>query len=143
MSKFSTALKRQKKPGIYRFTSSAKPETLSNQAAKLGWRVFQLDGSQAHDKQSFLREAATAMSFPSYFGKNWDALEDSINDLGWAQADGYVLVWEDAQNLAAQDPDSYKMALDILARAVKNWGKFKIPFYVLLKPPAPTAIPQL
>jgi hypothetical protein len=34
-------------------------------------------------KQALLATLATKLSFPDYFGENWDALEECIADLSW------------------------------------------------------------
>lgn len=39
-----------------------------------------------------LRESiAKKLMFPSYYGKNWDAFDECINDLGWITADKITL----------------------------------------------------
>jgi hypothetical protein len=38
-------------------------------------KVFYLDGKKINSKQTFLKQAAEAMEFPTYFGANWDAFD--------------------------------------------------------------------
>ncbi|MBR0705334.1 barstar family protein [Bradyrhizobium liaoningense] len=42
-------------------------------------------------KRALLTAIATQLSFPDYFGGNWDALEECIRDLSWLPS-GRVLV---------------------------------------------------
>ena len=46
----------------------------------------------AGDKAALLREIAAALEFPGGFGANWDALADSLGDLSWLSAPGYLLL---------------------------------------------------
>ena len=70
-----------------------------------GWRPFYLDGRQIASKSDFLQACAQALSFPSYFGYNLDALEDSLRDLSWPPAEhGYLVLFDDAGRFAAAAP---------------------------------------
>ena len=51
------------------------------------WGV--LDGSLFSDKKTAHRQIARALSFPSYYGNNLDALYDCLTEMGPAQIDLY------------------------------------------------------
>lgn len=53
--------------------------------------VGKIDGNKATSKQDFLREIAKAFQFPEYFGENYDALEECLNDLGWIGLPHYIV----------------------------------------------------
>ena len=118
-------------PGVYRTRS--QPDTLRRATETRGWRFFSIDGHAVHDKATFLQATAEAMAFPSYFGQNWDALFDSICDLSWAPASGYVLLYDYAAAFAEAHPDEWVIAHDILSDATTNWQARGVPFYVLLR----------
>jgi hypothetical protein len=121
-------------PGIYRFDSRARPATVAGQAEKQSWRAFDLDGDQIGSKSEFLRAAARAMSFPTHFGNNWDALEDSLRDLAWAPTErGYLVLYDHAGRFASAQPDEFATALDILRSAVGFWQGTPTPMVVLLR----------
>jgi RNAse (barnase) inhibitor barstar len=42
-------------------------------------------------KQELLQELAQRLSFPEYFGSNWDALIDCLSDLSWWSAPELVI----------------------------------------------------
>ncbi len=133
MSKLQAVLKQQFAPGVYRFPSEASVATLEAEAQEQGWQLFHLDGSTIEDKAGFLAAAKTVFAMPAYVGRNWDAFEEAVNDLGWAPAAGYVLVYDDAANLDDHDAPAFQTAVDILATAAGNWQAEGKPFYVLMR----------
>jgi RNAse (barnase) inhibitor barstar len=120
-------------PGVYRLRSRVSPEELAGRAAEHGWRLFHLDGRQIVDKVTFLRTAAAALAFPAYFGRNWDAFEESLTDLAWAPAQGYVILYDDVAPFATQAGADWRMALEILREATTTWHERGVPLLVLLR----------
>lgn len=133
MTTLKAALSGARPPAIYRLSSNAAPGTIRRVAQSVGWRFFYLDGAQITDKASFLDAVAQAMSFPSHFGRNWDAFEDMVNDLSWSPAPGYVLLYDHAAPFATHAPQDFKTALDILRTAASRWQADDTPFYVLVR----------
>lgn len=133
MSKLQAVLQQQLAPGVYRFPSRASLETLTAEAEAAGWQLFYLDGATIHDKASFLAAAKPAFAMPGYVGSNWDAFEEAVNDLAWAPAAGYAVVYDDAGNLDDGDPAAFGTLVDILDTAAENWGKEGKPFYALMR----------
>lgn len=130
MSKWQALLSGEIKPGVYRLPARTSARAVQHAVGSAGWRVFVLDGNKVSDKATFLSEAAKAMGFPSYFGKNWDAFEDSLNDLDWAPAQGYVILYPRAGRFA-RSPD-WKTVLSIFQVAVERWQRAGIPMYIFL-----------
>jgi hypothetical protein len=120
-------------PGIYHLRSRAQPDSIAQSAARRGWRCFYLDGRQIGDKRALMAAAARALELPSYFGHNWDALEECLNDLAWAPAAGYLLLYDDAAQLARAEPEDWATLHAILADAVAAWAARGTPMYVLLR----------
>ena len=121
-------------PDVYIYTSRARPDSLEEALAREGWLGFHLNGERIASKRSFLNACARAMSFPSYFGHNWDALEDSLRDLSWIPAQGHVLLYDHAARFATGEPDQWPIALDILRSAVAARREMGIPpLYVFLR----------
>lgn len=79
-------------------------------------------------------EIAAALQFPYYYGENWDALEECLNDLSWIRARGYLLCFADASRLLANEPKTeFEIFMDILSVACTNWTtrEPRVPFHVL------------
>ncbi len=130
MSKWQALLAGEVRPGVYRLRAHTSAETIKRTVEPAGWRVFVLDGDKISDKASFLSQVAKAMNFPQYFGRNWDAFEDSLNDLEWAPAKGYVILYPHAGHFA-KSPD-WKTVLSIFQVAVQRWQQAGTSMYVLL-----------
>ena len=120
-------------PGVYRLKSRRSPERVRDDVAAHGWQCFVLDGREIDDKATFLRACAASMRFPAYFGYNWDAFADSLTDLSWAPAAGYVVLYHHTHRFALQHPDDWVTAHDIFVEAAVFWGSRGVPFYVLLQ----------
>ncbi len=120
-------------PGLYRLLHRGNTAAIGAIVATHGWRFFHLDGRHARDKATFLAAAAAAMAFPAYFGHNWDAFEECVNDLSWAPASGYVLLYDHLWWLACDSAPAWQSACAILQEASRNWSKEGIPFYTLVR----------
>ncbi len=57
--------------------------------------------------------------FPGYFGFNWDALYDCLNDFEWIPCKKIVVVHERLPNFVDED---LKIYLEILRDAVASWS---------------------
>ena len=120
-------------PGLYRLLHRGSAAAIGAAAAAHGWRLFHLDGRYARDKTTFLAAAAATMAFPAYFGYNWDAFEECVNDLSWVPASGYVLLYDHLWWLACDCVPTWQSARAILEEASQNWSKEGIPFYTLVR----------
>ncbi|WP_367115097.1 barstar family protein [Actinophytocola sp.] len=83
----------------------------------------EVDGTGVRGKVEALDAIAAAMSFPDWFGRNLDALYDSLRDLSWLPAGEHVLVWSAPEVLQAADPRAYQTIVDVL-RDASEPGRF-------------------
>jgi hypothetical protein len=132
MKDWSKIFKSYKDSDIYTIQQDDNIDQIEKVAITNGFTVFKVDLSGILTKQGFLRSAAKAMQFPSYFGQNWDAFEECLTDFEWCTAMGYVLIFRAVESFTHIAPDEIKMARNIFKSAVKYWKKQKKPFYVLL-----------
>ena len=134
MKKLQPIFNGKRPPGIYRLGSRAKAPSVMEALQSEGWRGFHLDGDDIKDKKTFLTACDAALEFPGYFGGNWDAFEECINDLDWiTPAKGYVLLYDQVARFARKDPDEWRMAYNILQESVERWQNTKTPMYVLFR----------
>jgi hypothetical protein len=123
----------QRQPGLYRWLARTRPGTAARIAEQAGWRCFYLDGRSITSKAGFLRIGASALHFPSYAGHNWDAFEECLNDLHWAPAQGYLVLYDFADHFALEAPADWATARAILADAAQRWQAAGIPFFALVR----------
>lgn len=91
--------------------------------AAAGLRVFHLKGDGITGKTEFLDRIAAVMDFPSYFGHNWDALDDCLTDLAWVDHDELVLFYEGYRPFADASPEEWATAEESLKEAEAYWAK--------------------
>jgi hypothetical protein len=70
-------------------------------------------------KRKLMRVLAEQLSFPPYFGHNWDALEECLKDLSWLPA-GELQIWHSDLPLtpASEERQTY---LRILQAVAAKW----------------------
>lgn len=118
-------------PALYRVAGEVAADRLRNQLADPDAAVFYLPGETITDKASFIDACATAFRFPSTFGRNWDALADSLGDLEWVKASRYVVIYHDPARFAQSSPTDWAMALDIFRDTVSFWTQQKTTMWIL------------
>ncbi|MER7839527.1 barstar family protein [Streptomyces sp. NPDC096040] len=83
--------------------------------------LVMLDLTEVADKAGLMDRAAAALSLPDWFGRNWDALADSLRDPSvWppeALDRGLLVVVTGWQGYAGTRPDEWKTAQDVFAQA--------------------------
>jgi RNAse (barnase) inhibitor barstar len=104
--------------GLYEWSGAAGPDEVRDAVERAGRRFVHLDTAGVEDKQGFLDRAATAFGFPDWFGRNWDALADSLADV--RSATGVVVLWDGWQAFADRDQRSFAVAVDILRQRAQS-----------------------
>ena len=93
-----------------------------------------VDGAKIADKAGLMDALASAFRFPSYFGRNWDALLDCLRSLPEEiPAQGYVLAVRNSKAFLSSSPKDLEDFTDIAGEArsfLKD--KFKAVFVVVL-----------
>ncbi len=65
-------------------------------------------------KADALDAIGAALSFPSWYGRNLDALYDCLVDLSWQPAGEHVLIWAGHDQFEAADPAGYRAVVAVL-----------------------------
>jgi hypothetical protein len=81
-------------------------------------------GHKAKTTEALFDEFAAALQFPCYFGENWDAFDECVNDLEWLSGNAYVLLITNSNRLLDQErPEELNLLLHLLASAGTEWAK--------------------
>jgi hypothetical protein len=99
-------------PGVYRWVSDEPADSVRRAAGQAGWNFVRLDTSAADTKAAFLDACAIAFDLPDWFGRNWDALADSLSD---RSGEPELVLWEGWAALHAGDPDALDLAIQIFS----------------------------
>jgi len=76
--------------------------------------IAMVDGINCETKIDLLTEFSKALQFPEYFGCNWDAFDECVNDLSWINKKKIIIVLLDAQLLLRNQENDYKIFLETL-----------------------------
>lgn len=101
-------------------------------ATARGFVVATVDLENTHDKPALLDALAAALDFPPTFGRNWDALADSLGDLSWLPAPGYILLLDHADGLREAAPQDFDTLLESLEDAARSHASDGVPFWAVL-----------
>lgn len=112
---------------------------LQLQAHALGYAATVVDMAGSLDKNNALMRIAASLQFPDGFGHNWDALYDSLSDMSWAPAPGYVIVLDQLDDLRRHSPTDYAILLDILRDVAGNPAGDAAPIWFFIGLDAPRA----
>lgn len=89
----------------------------------------------AGSKVELLDGFASAMRFPRWVGRNWDALADALGDLSWLPAGPQAVLWVGPRRLEQADPDAYRAALGVLRDVADAGGAHPLTVLLLAEPP--------
>ena len=119
--------------GLREFRSRRASEEICRSIEAQGIRCLLLDLRGVSNKAGLLAAWAESIGAPGWVGRNWDAMDEAMRDLGWARAERYVLIVTGAGELASTDATAWQTALDILRMAVNEWQTRGIPMLVLVR----------
>lgn len=120
--------------GAY-FIDARDTEAMVEAGEALEFAVARIDLRDCLDKATLLQRFQKALRFPDWFGDNWDALADSLGDLSWWPAPGYLLLIEQAGAWQAQASEDAQTLIDLLNDVAQDWAETGTPFWALLPLP--------
>lgn len=118
------------RPNIVQSIRAFRVSDLQEAATALGHHFLYANLASAQSKQDVLDMIAAQYTFPSHFGKNFDALYDCMTDLVHksGQQPGFIVVLEHIPANAKFDKEAREQLLDIFRDAADYWADRKIPF---------------
>jgi RNAse (barnase) inhibitor barstar len=113
-------------PSAFRHDSSEARCLHSN-----GFYTVTIDPEPCNDLKSFFDSISRQCGFPSYFGGNWDALNDCLCDFSWLTTKpiGYA-IW--FRHPLALGWSNLSMFLFVSEASSSTWARHKIPFKLIL-----------
>jgi hypothetical protein len=118
--------------GVFVVSQYSPNNSIKKAADAYNLDFIQINLKGVTSKKDFLLKLAQVLNFPAYFGENWDALSESLTDLSWRPASGYVILLDNFQslplNIAADIPTIKK----IFKSSAIFWKEKKVPFFVVL-----------
>ena len=128
MDNLSLRLKLVKEAGTYRL--NCRLDELYAAVAEAGCVLFEIDLAKIEGKENFIAAIAQALRVPDWFGGNWDALADTLSDLSWQPAFGYVLLLRNDNGTLGMPAEDHNIAMEIFADTIVFWKSQDKPFWV-------------
>jgi RNAse (barnase) inhibitor barstar len=120
------------RPNIVQSIRAFRVQDLADEANRLGQHFLYAYLGQAQSKQEVLETIATSFLFPKHFGKNYDALYDSLTDLVHKAGSqpGFVIVLEQLPIAQKFDKEGREVLLDVFRDAAEFWAERRVAFRV-------------
>ena len=125
--------------GVYLIDAAQRELSLRRGTFPAEFIIAVLDGTVAATRAGFFQEIAHVLSFPDYFGRNWDAVYDCLTDLTWLPATGYVLILDGFEQFATDEPEQWDIGLKVLREACAFWQPLTRSMFALLYGPSELA----
>lgn len=126
-------------PGVYRWHTELAAADLADSVTGAGWSLAQV-AVVAETKDEVLGAIGAALRFPPHFGRNLDALWDSLRDLSAPT----VLLWETWGCAAYADRADFDKIVRVLQERSAEISEDRPAFTVLLRGDGPeTDLPDL
>lgn len=132
--RLSDATRTVLEPGVYRLGHDTPLSEARLSLEREGWATAVVDISDAAGKPAIMAAFADGLDLPSWFGANWDALEDMLRDLAWwpAGSSGRLIFVRRDVAKAATESDDATVLHDVLTTAVDWWAPTSRPLLVIL-----------
>lgn len=93
--------------------------------------LSEIDSSQVSGKEDLFRLISEQLRFPSYFGYNWDAMEECLRDMSWSPAKGYILAIRRAEALCKEHPRLLGSLVQSWLFSAEEWVPRGVPFHLV------------
>jgi RNAse (barnase) inhibitor barstar len=116
--------------GMLEYHGHADAVAAAAHEAKL--RYLDVDLARADDHATLFRALASGLELPDYFGNNFDALADVLEDRDWLGKHGCVIRLGHASHFRKTHPNDWHTLDDIFTEASAFWRERQVPFWVVV-----------
>jgi RNAse (barnase) inhibitor barstar len=95
-------------------------------------RYLDVDLSHAEDKATLFAALAKGLALPEYFGSNFDALADVLEDRDWLGKRGCAIRLAHAAHYRRTHPTDWRTLEEVLSEASAFWRDRHLAFWVLV-----------
>lgn len=117
------------------FLTPADAQRLDRDLTTAGFDVRQLDGRSVTDEGSLVWALGETLSFPEYYGGNWDAFIDCAGDLAEAGGAPVAIVWSESDRLAQADLHAFVRGVHLILSTAENLAlseaRFQLELFLL------------
>ena len=120
------------RPNIVQSIRAFRVIDLAAEAQRLDQHFLYANCAAAMTKGEVLETISTSFLFPKHFGKNFDALYDSLTDLVAKAGDqpGFVVVLDSLPAVQKFDKEARENLLDVFREAAEFWAERRVTFRV-------------
>ena len=120
MSGLAALLAGHNAPDVYQWHSAAHVPDVEHAVDHADWRFVHLDGWTIEDRQSFLKAASVAFTFPDDLGESCERLAECLHDVDCGSKRGVVLLWDGWSPLARHDQQTFEEILSVLGERARS-----------------------
>jgi hypothetical protein len=120
--------------GVHRLGRGPATDELLPRLEQAGWGTAVVDLTGAVDKAGVMDALVAGLRLPTWFGRNWDALDDALGDLSWWPSGhrGRAIVIRGISPTSAIIDGQDGMLGDVLETATDRWADTDTPLVALL-----------
>ncbi len=101
-------------------------------ASQNGAYVAYIRGKRCQTDADWLNEISAVFQFPFYFGNNWNAMDECLQDLEWLNIKAIFVVIDDFSFLFQGDKDVQQLVVRALERMASFWIDAGVPIDIFL-----------
>lgn len=120
--------------GLY-YIRPEHQKAVEKSAGKLHFRYLPADLSGCQTMADALKQLGRELHFPDWYGSNFDALFDCLNDPSWLHAPGSIVVIAGSDSLRLADPEGFATLIEVFQAATDAHHEAGQAFWLLLDSP--------
>lgn len=114
--------------GPYFLTAEGDAHAISDVTRKviydLSWSIDlrKVHGDRIKSLDDIFNEFSAVYQFPEYFGCNWDAFDECMNDLDWINSNAFAMLLLNFDSMVTNcEPHNIQVLIKILNNTCLNW----------------------